>query len=424
MPCLAMRGPVFDARYHRDAMDRRRLIERWFAGRGVPQLVAGYSSEQRMDARAVPFIAAWIVLGTLLIWARRPGASATENAIGVALALVGSTVVLGLLLWVRRHPPFRTDARLDLLDIAMLGLVPGVAAAIIHGSPGDVIGVGGFVLLGVGVIYVVVGFGLLEIAGWALRHLRAQLGQISTLVARTLPVLLILVVFLLFASELWQAAHTLGGADLAAVIALLLFVATLLVVTRAREEIAGLEASRDWTRIADQLPGTPAESLAGIARRVEAPPRRLTWQERMNLVFLMLVSQLVQSLFVGLLVLLFLVALGLLAIPESVQQTWVGDGEPLQTVIGFELLGEPRLLSGELLVTAGLLGGVCALYFTGLALTDAAFRAEFHARVVGDVEQIMAVHAAYLVSPEVGDGASERGVDGVQAGAGGTSGPV
>lgn len=90
--------------------------------------------------------------------------------------------------------------------------------------PGLVAGVTLNLLLGIGVIYVVTGFGLLEIVGWALRHLRAQLGQISTLVARTLPVLLILVVFLLFAFELWQAAHTLGG-DLAAVIGLLLLVA-------------------------------------------------------------------------------------------------------------------------------------------------------------------------------------------------------
>jgi hypothetical protein len=406
-------------------MDRRRLIERWFAGRGVPQLVAGYSSEQRMDARAVPFIGAWIVLGTVLIWAQRPGATAAENVIGMAAALVGSAVVLGLFLWARRHAPFGPDARLDLLDIAMIGLVPGIAAAIIHGSPAVVIGVSSFVLLGVGVIYVVTGFGLVEIAGWALRHLRAQLGQISTLVARTLPVLLILVVFLLFASELWQAAHTLGGADLGAVIALLLFVATVLVVTRARDEIATLESSRDWAGIADQLAGTPAESLAGIARSQDAPPRRLTWQERTNLVFLMLVSQLAQSLFVGLLVLLFLVALGLLAIPASVQETWVG--ESVHTIIGFELLGEPRLLSGELLIAAGLLGGMCALYFTGLALTDAAFRAEFHVRVVGDVEQIMAVHAAYLVSPELRDAREREAADsegGIRAGAGDASGPV
>ena len=379
-------------------MDQRRLIERWFAGRGVPQLIEGFSTEQRMDARAVPFIAAWIVIGTILVWSPQAGVPRGDNLLGMLIAVVASLGMLGVYLWIRRRPPFHSGVRLDVLDIGVIGLVPGIVAAVIHGSPAVVIGVTLNLLLGIGVIYVVTGFGLLEIAGWALRHLRAQLSQISTLVARTLPVLLILVVFLLFASELWQAAHTLGGGDLAAVIALLLVVATVLVVTRAREEIRTIEDARDWPGIAAQLAGTPAETLAEAAVSADAP-RRLNWKERTNLVILMLVSQLVQSLFVALLVLLFLVALGLLAIPASVQETWVG--EPVRTLIGFELLGEPRLLSVELLIAAGLLGGMCALYFTGLALTDAAYRAEFHEQVVGDVEQIMAVHAAYLASPDM-----------------------
>jgi hypothetical protein len=384
-------------------MDCRRQIERWFAARGVPQLIEGFSTEQRMDARAVPFIGAWLVIGTFLIWGRRPQADLGAQILLSLAALAAILVVLGLVLLLRRHPPFRANARLDLLDIAMIGLVPSVAAAVVHGrllaDPIAVFGVAGFVLLGVGLIYLVFGFGLLEIGWWALGHLRTQLTQISTLLARTLPVLLILVVFLLFASELWQAAHTLGGADLIAIIVLLLLVASLLVVTRARAEIGRLEETeRTGDAVATRLAGTPAEPLAG-AMLAAPPPRRLRWLERINLVFLMLLSQLLQSLFVGLLVTLFLVALGVLAIPASVQEQWVG--EPVRTVQGFELLGEPRLVSTELLVTAGLLGGMCALYFTGLALTDAAYRAEFHARVVADVEEIMAVHAAYLASPEV-----------------------
>lgn len=338
-------------------MDRRLLIERWLAQRGVPQLVEGYSTEPRMDARAIPFIGTWIVLGTVLIWGQRPGRSVGENAIVLVIALLATAIALVTFLWARRRPPFRSGVRLNVLDIVMIGLVPGVVAAVIRGDLRDVIGVGGFVLLGVGVIYLVTGFGLLEIAGWALRHLRAQLGEIATLVARTLPILLILVVFLLFASELWQAASTLGGADLAAVIGLLLVVATVLVVTRARDEIRSIEDGRTWSTIAPQLAGTPAESLAESIAGAPSPPRRLRWQERVNLVFLMLVSQLVQSLFVALLVLLFLVALGLLAIPASVQETWVG--QPVRTLLGFDLLGEARLLSIELLIAAGLLAA-CA----------------------------------------------------------------
>jgi hypothetical protein len=379
--------------------DRRRAIERWFVAKGVPQLIEGFSTEQRMDARAVPFIGLWIVLGTALVWGRRAHVTATENAIGVGVAVAVSVGALAAYLWLRGRPPFRVGHRLDPLDIAVIGIVPGVVAALVHGAPRVVVGVTPFVLGGVGVIYLVTGFGLLELALWAVRHLRAQLGQIATLVSRTLPVLLILVVFLIFASELWQAASTLGGADLAAVIALLMAVATVLVVTRAREEIATIERERGVTAIVGLLAATPAESLADDVVIAGSAPRTLAWPERTNLVLLMLVSQLVQSLFVAMLVLLFLVALGVLAIPASVQETWVGG--VVRPLVGFELLGEPRLVSVELLITAGLLGGVSGLYFTGLALTDAAFRAEFHARVIGDVEQIMAVHAAYLVSPEV-----------------------
>ena len=316
----------------------------------------------------------------------------------MALAqLLASLAVLAGIFFVRRHPPFGPSGRLDLLDIALIGFVPGTAAAVARGDAFAVIGVGGYVLLGVGFIYLVVGFGLLEIGWWALGHLRAQLGQISQLFARTLPVLLILVVFLLFASELWQAAHTLSGADLAAIVVLLMLVASVLVVTRASAEVTAIESELRPATVMQHLAGTPAASLAADVGPI--PVRRLRRPERLNLLFLMLVSQLVQSLFVGLLVLLFLVALGLLAIPQEVQELWVGAG--VRPVLAFELLGEARLVSSELLLTAGLLGGVCALYFTGLALTDAAFRAEFHARVVGEVDQIVAVHAAYLASPDM-----------------------
>jgi hypothetical protein len=379
-------------------MDRRRQIERWFAARGVPQLIEGFSTEQRMDARALPFILVWLVAGTLLVWGRRAEADVAEQVV-VGLAALGATLAaIGGVLLLRRHLPFGPEARLDLVDIAVIGLVPAVASAVVTGDWASIPGVAGYVLLGVGVIYLVIGFGLAEIGWWALGHLRAQLGQISTLVARTLPVLLILVVFLLFASELWQAAQTLGGADLAAVIALLLFVASVLVVTHARDEIGRLETELTGEAVVSRLPGTPAESLAGAVRPVPST-RRLGWLERTNIIFLMLISQLVQSLFVGLLVTLFLVLLGVLAIPEEVQQEWAFA--PVRSVLGFELFDEARLVSVELLVTAGLLGGMCALYFTGLALTDAAYRAEFHARVVRDIEEILAVRAAYLASPEV-----------------------
>ena len=107
-------------------MDRRREIERWFAARGVPQLIEGYSTEQRMDARAVPYILAWLVIGTLLIWGRRPQAGPGGQILVSLAALAVILVVLGLVLLLRRHPPLRANARQDLLDIAIIGSCPAL----------------------------------------------------------------------------------------------------------------------------------------------------------------------------------------------------------------------------------------------------------------------------------------------------------
>ena len=53
----------------------RRSIERWFVARGVPQLIEGYRSEPRMDARAVPLIGAWLVVAAAIVWLVRPEVS-------------------------------------------------------------------------------------------------------------------------------------------------------------------------------------------------------------------------------------------------------------------------------------------------------------------------------------------------------------
>jgi hypothetical protein len=284
--------------------------------------------------------------------------------------------------------------------------VPGIVAAVITGDPGAAPGIVTFVLVGVGIIYAVVALGIPELTSWGLRHLRENLPHIATLVARTLPLLLILVVFLLFAAELWQAARALGVADLVAVMVLLAIVAGVLVVTQAREEIRVIEERSGEGPWDDLLAGTPAAALSGTRSFPSSARRPLRRLERLNLVLLMLVSQLVQSLFVALVVALFLVVLGLIVVPASVQDAWVGA--PVRDLVEFVLMGEPRMLSLELLIATALLGGMCGLYFTGLALTDATYRAESNTRVVADIERIMAVRSVYLALPDIGDPALDE----------------
>ena len=110
----------------------------------------------------------------------------------------------------------------------------------------------------------------------------------------------------------------------------------------------------------------------------------------------MLISQLLQSLFVSLLVLAFLVAFGLIVVPASVQAAWMGA--PVTALVQFELLGEPRVLSAELLGVSALLSGIVGLYFTGLALTDPTFKSEHFTLVVGELRMLLSARALYLVA--------------------------
>lgn len=110
----------------------------------------------------------------------------------------------------------------------------------------------------------------------------------------------------------------------------------------------------------------------------------------------MLISQLLQSTFVGLLVLAFLVTFGLIVVPAAVQATWIGG--PVTVLLEFHLLGEPRILSAELLGVSALLSGIVGLYFTGLSLTDATFKTEHFTLVVGEFRTLMAARALYLAA--------------------------
>jgi hypothetical protein len=272
-----------------------------------------------------------------------------------------------------------------------------VASAVVEGSLRELLIATLNALLGIGIIYVAVIFGLVEITVWAGGRLREQLTSIVGLVARTLPLLLILVAFLLFSAEIWEAGHALEPAELLAVIVLLGVVASLLVVTTARAEVRQLE-DRPWAAIVVDAAATPAASLASGVSDATPPPPRLTWLQRSNVVSLMLVNQLLQSAFVAIVVMVFLVIFGLLVLPEAVQERWVG--EPVRTALDFELLGERRTISAELLNVTALMSGIVGLYFTGQAVAEPGHREEHFAHVVAEVAELLAARAVYGAAVE------------------------
>lgn len=368
-------------------------IEAWFVRRGVPQLVADYTTERRMDARALPFLGIWLVAGSFLWWGTRPGAPIGLNLLGglavlavLAVGLAGIRRILGQEMW-------WSDPQPRTLETFCVGPLVGLSSGLIERSWLVGLQDGLNALVGIGVIYLVVGLGLGEIAWWSLKRLKDELAQITGLLARTLPILLILVLFLLFAAELWEAAHLLAAAELLAVVALLVLVAAIVVLNTFRRELRAFYASP-----VEQLPAlaasTPAAPLAGTARLPEMP--EMETLPRLNLAVLVLVGQLIQSAFVAIVIGGFLVVFGIIALPVALQEGWIGG--PARVLATFELLGETRTISAELLTTSTLLGGVVGLYFTGLAVTDSAYRKTHFDRLVDEVRQLLAAHAFYITA--------------------------
>ena len=372
----------------------RHEIERWFARKGVPQLIEGFSSESAMDKRAAPLISLWLIAGTVLWWGTRPDWPPFMNAAGI-----GATIGwMALVWWVvsrLRHRSWRIrPSTFDLWDILTIAFLPIVPAALIDADASEAIRSFLGALTGLGVIYAVVGFGLIEIGAWAFERLWVQVTHVVELLARTLPVLLILVVFLLFAAEIWEAAHVMSWLELGLVLLLLLVVAALLVVITFRRELHAIEARTDVDGVLADVASTPAEALVTQSRPDLLPAAPLPWLQRINVTLLVAVPQLLQAIAVGVVVMSFLAVFALIAVPASVQEGWIGA--PARDLVSVVVLDELRTISEELLIVCAVLGGIVGLYFSGLAVTDATYRTEgFDVQVTG-VRQILAARALYL----------------------------
>ena len=372
----------------------RRDIERWFAKRGVPQLIEGYSSERAMDSRAAPLISLWLIVGTIKDWGTRPDWPLVSNVIGIAATIAWMAVVWIVVSRLRHRPAALRPSTFDIFDIATIALLPALPAALIDQNAFEAVAATLGALTGIGAIYVVIGFGLIEIGLWAFERLWLQLIHLVELVARTLPLLVILVVFLLFGAEIWQVAHAMSAVELALVLLFLLFMASLFVVTAFQREFSRLGRELQRAAILEGAAATPVAPLAALASPTLDGLPRLSWLHRSNLTLLVVVPQLLQAAAVALIVMAFLVVFAVLAIPGDVQAGWIGTSP--RVIAEFTLANEPRTISAELLVVSAVLGGIVGLYFSGLAISDPTYRTEQFDRDVDGVRELLAARAVYL----------------------------
>jgi hypothetical protein len=282
--------------------------------------------------------------------------------------------------------------------LALFVIGPAVPP-LIFGQAGDALQ---SVVTGIAVlvaIYAITSYGLIPMTKWAASQLGDQLADLGRLVVKALPLLLLFVTFLFVNAEVWQVAGGLAGPAYWLVLALFFSIGAVFVLSRVPADLNEINHFQGWeeARRLAQSTGAPVGGLGGAATSsdddVAFPLARRAWA---NIVLVMLATQAIQVTLVAVVMGVFFVVFGVLAIDRSVVETWTTTEAHVlwRPTLG----GRELVLTEQLLRVSGFLAAFTALYFTVYLVTDSTYREQFRDDVVADVRGALAARACYLAS--------------------------
>jgi hypothetical protein len=368
-----------------------RATERWFIRRGLPMFVEDYSAGRDVWTRAVPVLAVLFVL--LLLDA----ADLVEDVlgwvlVGAVLAALGGIYVLANRR-AGRAPLARPEHVTRWWLIAFVLLPPLLQVAGTRQVPWeDLVGNVVIAVLLLVLVYVVTRYALVALSVWVVRWTFRQLSDLTRLITRVLPLMLLFITFLFINTEVWQVAGTMTAGVLWGSLAVFGVLGTMFIVGRSREEFHRIETSTDRDVVATALVGTPLEGHRDVLEGLEVPVP-LRGRQRGNLILVMVTAQAVQVALVGVVVWAFFIIFGAVAISIPVQEAWLGDLSVIEPLVS---LGDDHAVTRQLVRVATFLGGFAGFYATVYAASDQVYRAHFSERIITDLERALAVRRAYL----------------------------
>lgn len=296
--------------------------ERLYRRHGLPNLIEGYAAFDDVLTRVAPFLMLVFVVNIVTSTIDH-GAWAAVLGIAVGLAVVFGVHALvqhgkGLSMWAR-------PTRVGPVLIALWLVVPFGVRWLIGGASiwrSLLWLLGGVGILGVATLFATFGLGSMTL--WALRQIRLHISSVSEVLIKTLPLLLLTVLFFFFGAEAWQLMHNLptarflGGLSAFAVFGSALLIATIL---RTTEDVTRFET---WADVHTHAAETGAINLPELPAGTpisERYPRRV----RANIDLVLFFSQAIQVLLVFLSVAVTIVGIGLLVVRPATIVAWIGS---------------------------------------------------------------------------------------------------
>ncbi len=243
-----------------------------------------------------------------------------------------------------------------------------------------------------GIAYVVTSYGLVPALRVGFSQAVRQLRTVTQLVARGLPLLLLITAFVFLNAEMWQVAHDFPPAYFAITVACMLLFAFAFLALRVPKEVEQLARFSSW----DECHRIAARTDAPVGEHRPTVPSpgdpQLSRLESINVGVLLTISQAVQTLLVGVTAGAFYVGFGLLAVRRDTVTQWTTATEldPIAT-LGF--VGDEVVLTWEHLAVSGFIAAFSVLQFAVASVTDQTYRDEFYDDVAADVRDVLAVRA-------------------------------
>ena len=351
-----------------------------------------------MLTRAAPFLAFVVVLEFFLVFSDRWRGWAQAGVFALGLAVTAA--VMALVNRLRGRRLWQLPDRVGLWEIlAYLGL-PAVFAGL--GATGSVVEDAGFFvvvnILVLGVAYLVTSWGLVPMVRWSLGQLGRQVGRMMTLLAKSLPILLVFSAFIFLNAEMWQVAHDFTLPYFGMVAALLVAVGTLFVTISVRRLAVDLARFSAWSDVRSRCVATPVEPLVPDDAAVPPDSPPLSRGARFNVSLLLFVAQSIQIMLVALIVTAFYVLFGVFTVREETLLDWTTLSQLTweeSWAVRIRLWGEDLLFTRPLVLVSAFIGLFSGLQFAVSVVLDAGYRSEFAEEMTAELREALAVRAVY-----------------------------
>lgn len=367
-------------------------LDRWFARRGVPQATPGFRATEDVWTRAWPFLLLVSALQLFTTFSKEW--DGWEQFVVTTAGALGFVIVFVVFNLIRKNHPLRTPKRVATPELAFFVLAAPLITWLAAGrSLLWVLVVSLLNVVFLGLVYVIVAYGLLPALWVGLVEIVDQIRAVTQLIARGLPILLVLTVFVFLNAEMWQVIHELPPKLLAVTLAMLLALAVAFLVLSVPGEVIGQARFTSWEECCDAArPGDPPINTDPDVREGIPAAPALRKMEVANVGILIVIAQLVQVLLVGVTTTVFYFVFGLLTVRRGTITQWTTVKE-IDPVVSFTLASTEIIVTWQHLAAAAFVAGFGMLQFAVSSVTDATYRAQFMAGVLDRVRQVLAVRA-------------------------------